>query len=272
MTGSELMTFSSRNVPLLPEAYKGKLKQGCGYTKSCPREWTQREIEWIINLKKQGYNLNEISKSVGRTEVSISIKLKRLGKRNNAYNERHRQAKYELNQRFLEVIKPDTVLDLYCGTSSWWSSKTFAVTNDSDKNIAATYNENAEKLIHRLYYEGKHFDVVDLDPFGSAYECFDLAIKMADKGVIITFGEMGHKRFKRLDYVSRYYGISSMEDFIIDNLISEVQKIGVRNKKHLTPLFVGNWDRISRVYFSVETFQITEQWKTNTSVGIAVTQ
>ena len=30
------------------------------------------------------------------------------------------------------------------------------------------------------------FDIVDLDPFGSAFNCFDLAIQTAQKGLIIT--------------------------------------------------------------------------------------
>ena len=115
-------------------------------------------------------------------------------------------------------------------------------------------------LIHKLYYDGCRYDVVDLDPFGSAYECLDLAVKMADKGLVVTFGEMGHKRFKRLDFVSRYYGINTMEDFKVENLIQEVQKVGARNKKRLTPVLTGNWNLISRVYFVIEPMKITEQW------------
>lgn len=255
-----LLEFEQREVPMLPKIYEGKAKAKGEYTLSTPREWTKEEVEWIKDLRAKGYTLAEIAKSVGRTDVSIQIKLKRLGKKNERYNEKHRAEKYELNQKFLETIKPNTVLDLYCGTAKWWSNNTQAVTNDYDKSIKADYNEDAERLIHKLYYEGCRFDVVDLDPFGSAYDCFDLAVKMADKGLIITFGEMGHKRFKRLDYVGRHYGIEKIEDFTIENLISEVKRIGARNKKLLTPILVGEWNRISRVYFTVEQFKVTEQW------------
>lgn len=251
-----LLDFDKRDIPLLPDAYKGKSKARGGYTASTPREWTEKEVEWIKDLRDKGYSIAEIAESVCRTEVAVQIKFKRLGKRNERYNKQHRDKKYELNQQYLDMITPDTVLDLYCGTESWWSKRVKAITNDSDKNIDATYNELAEKLIHKLYYEGNRYDVVDLDPFGSAYECFDLAIKMAQKGIIITFGEMGHKRFKRVDYVSRYYGINSMDEFVIDNMIKEVQRIGMRNKKQLTPVLVGEWNRISRVYFIVEPIKI----------------
>ena len=100
------------------------------------------------------------------------------------------------------------------------------------------------------YY--KEYDIIDLDPFGSAYDCFDLAIKMAKKGLIITFGELGHKRFKRLDFVRRYYGIETLEDFTTDNLIKHIIKIGERNKKILKPIYVKEWRNISRVYFRIE--------------------
>lgn len=112
-----------------------------------------------------------------------------------------------------------------------------------------------------MFIEGKTFDLVDLDPFGSAYDSFDLAVKMAKKGVIITLGELGHKRWKRLDYVSRYYGINSLEDFTIENLIKHIQMIGKRNKKNLTPLFIREWQNIGRVWFTVEPIKIVEQWE-----------
>jgi hypothetical protein len=197
---------------------------------------------------------------VDRTEVSVQIKFKRLGKKEGSYNKKHVDEKYKLNQRFFDVIRPETLLDMYCGEKDWWRGVVPVVTsNDSNKKINADYNEQAERLIHKLYYEGGRFDVIDLDPYGSAYECFDCAIKMAEKGLIVTFGEMGHKRFKRLDFVSRHYGIRSLEDFTIENLILEVEKIGRRNKKRITPILIGNWNRISRVYFKIERMVVMDK-------------
>ena len=115
-------------------------------------------------------------------------------------------------------------------------------------------------LIHKLYYNGCTYDMIDLDPYGSAYECFDLAIKMANKALIITFGELGHKRWKRLDFVKRYYGIERMEDFTLLNLVKHLEMIANRNKKHLEPVISRTWDRIGRVWFKVHPLKITEQW------------
>lgn len=249
--------------PIMPDEYKGNVTKSCGYTKSAPRDWTEEEINWILQLKKEGWSMDDIAQSVGRTTISISVKLKRIGKKEYNYNADHVEQKYETNTQYLSYILPNSVLDLYAGIHSWWQSNTDGieiVTNDQNPQSDAYYHEKAEKLIHKLYYEGYKFDVIDLDPFGSAYDCFDLAVKMAKRGIIITYGEMGHKRFKRLDYVSRYYGIESMEDFTIDRLIEETKKIALRSKKVLTPVFVCNWNRISRVYYEITPLKITEQW------------
>ena len=250
-------------VPMMPAEFMGEVKKPCGYTKTYPRSWTDKEIDWIFKLKEQGFSLDEISRSVGRTSVSIAIKMKRMGNTERRYNSDHLEDKYAANRTFLEMIRPDSVLDLYGGSRSWWacnSDGVEVVSNDKDTRFNHTYHENAEKLVHRLYYDDCKYDIVDLDPFGSAFDCFDCAVKMARKGLVITFGELGHRRFKRLDFVERYYGIHSLEDFTTGNLVKEVLRIGLRNKKVLVPVIVKEWKRISRVYFAVGKAKITSQW------------
>lgn len=239
----------------------GKTYKGCGYTKTAPRQWTETETAYILKEKEQGVSVDDIAKELGRSKVSVATKLKRLGKSNGTYNEDHVEDKYQTNRMFCENIGAKTVLDVYCGSQSWYRSNGYdATTNDLDKGFEADHHMDALKLCCKMYVEGKRFDIVDLDPFGSAYDCFDLAIKMARKGVVVTFGELGHKRWKRLDYVRRYYGIKSMEDFTLDNLVKGVQKIGARNKCLLTPVFQREWSRIGRVWFRKDTMKITEQW------------
>lgn len=248
------------NIPIMENDYKGKQLKGCGYTKTTPRKWTPEEIEWLKKMKKQGYSNKEIAISLDRSETSVSIKTKRLGKNNNTYNQKHVLEKYKINNDFLEKIQPKNILDLYCGVNPFYKNKN-VTTNDIDKSIKADYNEDAFKLLCKLYYEGKKYDLIDLDPFGSAYDCFDLAIKMAKKGLIITLGELGHKRWKRLDYVKTHYNIDKLEDFTIENLISYIQKIGLRNKKKLIVWEYKEWQNIGRVYFVIQSEKITEQWK-----------
>lgn len=249
-------------VPKMPEEYKGKINKNGGYTTSSPRVWTSLEIAWVKSLIEDGYSNKEIAESVGRTVTSVAIKVKRLGKKDGNYNADHVKEKYEINRKFSDEISPKSVLDCYCGEKKFWADYSdFYVANDINSEIKAHRHEDAHKLLCHAYYTDQKFDLIDLDPFGSAYDCFDLAIKMAQKGIIITFGEMGHKRWKRLDYVGRYYGIESLADFTLDNLIAHVQMIGRRNKKNLIVCYQREWRNIARVWFKIEPLKITEQWE-----------
>lgn len=255
--------FDDNENLFLPNEFIGKQLKNGGFTKNNPREWTKDEIDWMLSLKNRGLNNSEIAKYIYRDHVSVSIKLKRLKKADGKkYNEKHRFEKYQTNDLFLDLIKPRNVLDLFSGEKSFYFGRVDSlITNDVNDSFTSDFNEKADKLVCRLYYENKKFDLIDIDPFGSAFDCFDLSIKMATKGLIITFGEMGHKRFNRIDFVKRYYGIQLLDEFTIENLIHEVQKIGLRNKKELIPVYVKNWHNISRVYFKIEKIRITEQWE-----------
>lgn len=78
------------------------------------------------------------------------------------------------------------------------------------------------------------------------------------KEIAITFGEIGHKRWKRLDYVSKMYGINSLDDFTTDNLIKGAEKIALRHNKKLIVFNKCEWRNISRVWFKIETVEKQE--------------
>lgn len=249
-------------IPKMPEEYKGNSITFGGYTKSQPRKWNEKEIEWLKNMIENGYTVNEIADSMDRTPVSIEIKRKRLTKKDNTYNKKHIVEKYEINEKFISDNNFKSVLDLYCGEKSFYSNRSFDLTtNDINKEIPADYHMDSFKLICKLYSEDNKYDFIDLDPFGSAYNCFDIAIKMAKKGISITLGELGHKRWKRLDFVRSHYDIETIDDFTIENLIKHIQKIGYRNKKQLTVYDYKEWQNIGRVWFTIEPLKITEQWE-----------
>lgn len=250
----ELFELSELSEYKMPFEYKGKLKKKTHLTIHTPREWTENEIKWMMMLKEKGLSVRDIAACIDRDIVQVSIKFKRMAKKNGlTYNEKHRDDKYYHNDLFIKEICPNNVLDLFAGAYSYYEDKVDELyTNDINESFNTYYNEKAEKLVLKLLYQNHKYDLIDIDPFGSAYNCFDACIKMAKKGIVITFGEMGHIRFKRLDYVQRIYGIEKIEDFNIDNIIKEVQKIGLRNRKKLIPLYIRNYRNISRVYFKIE--------------------
>ena len=250
-------------IPKMPEEYKGKVNKNGGYTSSSPRKWTLEELAWIEDLINKGYSNKDIAESVDRTVTSVAIKVKRLGKKDGSYNADHVLEKYEINKKFLDDIDPITALDCYAGEKDFYfdTLQYKSLSNDINRDYDTTYHMDAFKLLCKLYSEDNKFDLIDLDPYGSAYDCFDLAIKMAQKGIVITFGELGHKRWKRLDFVSRYYGITCLDDFTLQNLINHVQMIGQRNKKNLIVCYQKEWRNIARVWFKIEPLKIIDQWK-----------
>lgn len=80
----------------------GKTYKGCGYTKTAPRQWTESEINYVVTEKKNGVSVDDIAKELGRSKVSVAIKLKRLGKINGSYNADHVDDKHNINKEFCE--------------------------------------------------------------------------------------------------------------------------------------------------------------------------
>lgn len=231
-----------------------------GVIKTMPRKWTDADIEELKKLKSSGLSNAQIAKTIGRSEVSVQIKLKRLGKSSDKYNTKHRDDKYLSNSLYFNEVQPRSILDVYAGNSYWKNHEVQLTTNDKDPSYDCDYNEDALRLLCRLYYERKKYDVVDLDPYGSAAECFELALRLARKGIIVTLGEMGHKRWKRLDFVRKWYNINSIDDFTEDNIIKYLSTIAARQGKELTVVQLRKYSQISRVYFSIGVLKTTEQW------------
>ena len=242
----------------MPKEFKGKTFKNGGLTKFAPRQWTEKEIEWVKMLKDKGFTNKKIAELIDRDFTQVSIKIKRLGKKSMTYNKGHFEEKFAVNYDFVNLIKPKSVLDVYSGFSSVYKKLNCdnIISNDKNEKSNTEYHLDALDFVCKMYIDKQKFDLVDLDPFGSAYDCFDLAIKMAKKGLIITLGELGHKRFKRLDFVRRYYGIETLEDFTTDNLVNHIIKIGERNKKKLIPIYVKDWRNIARVYFKIDKLKI----------------
>ena len=231
-----------------------------GVIKSEPKKWSDNDINTLISLKEQGYNSSHIAEVLHRTETSVSIKTKRLSKKNDTYNKKDRLAKYYTNKKFVELVGGKSLLDLYAGNSAYVDMGLELTTNDIDKKFQTTHNEDAYRLLCRFASQNKCFDIIDLDPYGSAYPCFEIALRLAKKGFIVTLGEMGHKRWKRLDYVRRVYEIDSIEKFTSEAIIDFIIKLGLRNKITLKLISKLEYRNIARIYFSIEGMKITEQW------------
>ena len=224
-----------------------------GVIKSSPKKWSGDEINNLKKLKDSGLHIEEIAKKLNRTKTSVQIKWKRLHKKENAYNKKHRREKYLVNEMFVKEINPSSILDVYAAKSFYKNNSICknikVIDNDKDSNFMCDFNLNAIELLHK--FRNRKFDLVDLDPYGSAFDCFDYALQIAQKGIVITFGEVGHKRWKRCDFVKDRYNINTIEDFKSDKFSNYIIKRGLIFKKNITTKYVCNFRNILRVYFLI---------------------
>ena len=210
----------------LPEIYKGDFKCDHFSMKTTPRKWTTNELIVLDFLMKKGLNNTVIKTCLDRSIESINSKVRRRKKLKDTYNVSHRDEKYMYNEKFINYLKPNSVLDVYAGKYSFYKDHNIntVVSNDEKLDFNTDFHMKSHKLVEKLYLRGDKYDLVDLDPFGSAYDCFEYALKMAKKGVIITLGELGHKRFKRIDFVNKKYGIDNYTDFNTNKLVECIIK------------------------------------------------
>ena len=220
-----------------------------GVIKSVPRKWTDENINQLLDLKKQK-SIKEISKIINRTETSIRIKLKRLNFSTDTYNEKHRQDKYRCNRLFLAEINPKNILDVYAGNSYYKKTTDIKVIDNDIKGTQTDFSLDAFDFLFK--FKNMKFDLVDVDPFGSAFDCFDLALKIAQKGLIITFGEYGHKRWRRSDYVKHRYNIKTYKDFNPNKFNDYIIKRGKIYNKDLSVFILKDYGNIMRTYFKIK--------------------
>jgi hypothetical protein len=224
-----------------------------GVIKSEPKSWAKEEIDYLLLKKKEGFSFDFIAHALSRTAYSCNRKYYKMQKKLDKYNEGHRDEKYEFNQLFLEKVEFKTLLDAFSGGVSWWKRNTDLTVVDNDNAIdGADYNMDALEFLYQ--HRKKSFDIVDLDPFGSAFDCFDFALQIAEKGLIVTFGEIVGRRFNRQDFVEHRYGITCIEDFNTQTLSKYLENRAMIYRKKLTPIIVAEMTNISRVYYTIESF------------------
>lgn len=222
------------------------------YTHTTPRRWTDRELQVLKEALDEGLPLSEIASKLNRSETSVSIKRKRLGKDNRTYNDKHRTLKYEANLAFLQELQPKSVLDLYAGPKSYYRGLVDKVVSNDLVYEGHDYNDDAKYVLAEIFANRERYDIVDLDPFGSAFDCFELAVQVARNGLIITFGELGHRRWKRTDYTKRTYRIDDTDNLNLPSLSAYVDEVAHRYKKRAVPYRSCDWNNIGRVYYFLE--------------------
>ena len=247
--------------------YKGEIGKylpytGCTITQQ--RKWPKEEEEFLME-KVKSHTLKEIAICLGRTYQSVHLKHKRLNKKPIGNNTPNIIGKHETNDMFIRKLNPKSILDLFAGNQSYYDRyENIKVVSNDRYNQNNTYNEDARDLLLSLNFYKEKFDIVDIDPFGGAFDYIELSLMIANKGIIITYGEFGQKRYKRIDYVEHRYNIDTLKKFNIDKIIKETCKLGLRHKKKLTPIkILDSRKMIYRVYYKITPTPKTPTSKNN---------
>lgn len=227
--------------------------------KTIPKKWTIEDETYLKVLKWFWHNNEYIWLVMWRSTVSIWVKWKRLHKEDNTYNSKHVQDKIQSNNVFFELINPKSVIDCYAGKRFYKDKGIKYISNDLHEDWC-DYKLDAFKFLSQ--FDWRAFDLVDIDPFWSWFDCIDVWLRIAKKWFIITLWELWHKRFKRIDFVKDRYWIIDNELWI-ERIIEYILKRWLIYKKILNPVIIKDWWNIWRVYFEVKQYKELSQWNMN---------
>ena len=220
---------------------------------------TEEKIEEAIRLKSEGFSNQHIADKLGVGVTRIKDYLSIKKKKDNVYNLDHLEDKYGLNDDFFNIIKPKSILDTCCGQRKFWADyKKFGckvVSNDNmhDEKASPDYlmTLKANQLLEAYKLAGTKFDLVDVDPYGNPADCLEAAVKVAKKGLIITFGEFKRMRYRYKNVGKKYfkekYGIDmSFDDITINDMADLIIKLSDNKFKVWK---IGDWRYCDRIYF-----------------------
>ena len=230
-----------------------------GVIKSVPKKRTNEDIATLLSMRQNNIKFKDIATKLQRTHVSVEIKYKRLCKKNDTYNIKDKNLKYNTYAYFIKSIKPQSILDVYEGGSYYKNNYKDIKVIDNDIKGGCDYKLKSMDLLTKL--RSKKYDLIDLDPYGSAFECFDLAINMSLKGLIITFGEYGHQRWNRSDFVRHRYNINTLGEFRDTKFIDYIINRGLIFNKDISVYKSIIYKNILRVYFNVKTIKKSQSGK-----------
>ena len=121
----------------------------------------------------------------------------------------------------------------------------------SDEKLDIIGNEYDIPIEEKFIIYGWHVDPSISDP-DNAITYLEKALDIAEHGLVMTLGELGHRRWKRLDFISKHYSnIKTIEDVTVENFVEEIIKIGKLKGKNLKVVYFKDWNNIGRVWFEI---------------------
>ncbi len=134
--------------------------------------------------------------------------------------------------------------------------------NKFDKNSFKIFNTEANIFLHK----NKHFDYIDVDPFGSPNKFLDSSIQcLRNKGILaVTATDTGALAGTFKNACKRKYWATPlknefMHEFGLRILISKIQLVGCQHEKYLEPVLCYFKDHYYRIFFIMHSNRKTSE-------------
>lgn len=182
-----------------------------------------------------------------------SIKLANKRKKQKEYTDEYHHPKEKINQiyKILNNKSYDDkfkILELFCGNGNLTKIyKNYGNVSSFDKICG---DGDSYRLFHKLIYEKKIYNLIDLDPYGFPCRFFpDIFLLINDGYLIVTICKLKKANLWTLKLMESYFTVRKPnETQIINTFCNE----GMKHWRYVKPIDILNLEKVFRIVFSVK--------------------
>lgn len=180
----------------------------------------------------------------------------------------HPRKKKQQIKRVLEDRKKYKIVEYFAGEDGNLSPL-YEKYGDLEKYDKKLGSGDSYKLFHKHIYEGKEFDVIDLDPYGFPNRMFPDIFRLIDKGYMFVTVPKPHVNMKNgiiQQHLKAYYGTDSFDyNELVDNLI----QWGLCHWRKVDVVDAVEIDRLWRIALKVKRVKATHYTQTRNRAEMA---
>ena len=203
-------------------------------------KWTTCEENRLLEYRKEGLTYSQISEKMGRSISSLKHKYVRLNQASNKDEYHHPKEKSMQAEEVLNGKEGLSILETNSGFGNMtniYSKYGRVEAQDIDKDKVRALKESTSETVevkkcdsfkemYNQVFQGKIYDVVDLDPYGFPSRFFPHVFNLIEDGFLfVTFPKMGVQQINKImiKHHEVFWGLSledkdNQEDLIHDRM------------------------------------------------------
>lgn len=215
--------------------------------------WNEETEKRLVDLReRENLSFARIAAHIGTSIASVKHKYRRLTQARNDDRYHHPEEKAEQARRLIEGNGLE-ILEMCCG----WGNMTsiyaqygnvlaFDIEADrvchvADLGLDSVVAVRADSFLeaHRLVYEKKVFDVIDIDPYGLPSRFFPHALELISDGIMfVTFPKIGVQKLNKIttEHYRAFWGIDTSDPGAYCEVIhSKMRDFGMQSYRMVEP-------------------------------------